>query len=721
MSLRCNVRIRFLFFLLTAIALWSLFLPLRAEEGFWLYSQAPVDEIARKFGLRLTPEWLEHIEKSTVRFNSKRFDEYIGGSGSFVSADGLVLTNRHVIPRHVWSQLDGPDRNLGRDGFVAQTVENELRLPGVSLDAVISHQDVTERVMAAAPASTIGADGDRARRDTMDEIERSASKAPGTSAEVVALDAGARYLLYVHRRYSDIRLVFAPEAAVAQRREDHPAPAFDVALVRAYENDVPARPGQFLKLSVRAPADGERIFVSGAPTQSNRHATVAELEAQRDVELPLWVEAYAKLHYRLAAFAAREAEQAQAPAHQLGNIAFIQRIAEDRLSALRDVRLLAERRDGERRLLDALAQRGDDKSIRAFRTIREIASQNAESTFRAELLSLGESPPWQRGVQRGLTILPFGLEYASPLYAFGEVLLKLQRQRELPEKERDKGYREEDRLDLENWLFDTERLDMRIEAVRLKAFFDTLVETLGADHPVTKIALVGESSAKKADQLTRGTRLADRDFRRSLYNSDRAAFDATSDPLLDMLRAIEREQGRTADARAARHAVLAFEGASVRRAAAWIQGNSTYPDATRTARFGFGVVGGWRQRGAIVPHASSIGAFYDRTNRDSSEPPYALPAKWARAGERIDRAVILDFVSTADSVAGHSGSATVDAEGNLVGIVFGPGAVEGATLADCAYEAGKPRRTAHVAAAAIIEGLAKVYDAPQLVRELLAR
>jgi len=708
-------RIRHFARLVLALFCWCGAPPLHAEEGFWLFSEAPVEEIEHKYGIRLTSDWLDRLQQATVRFNSRRFDVYIGGSGAFVSADGLVLTNRHVIPRFVFATLTIPDGDVARDGFVAHRREEELKLPGLSLDAVVASVDVTAQIAARISAAGSDVDAERVRRDVIAEIEKSASQAPGTSAEVVALEAGARYLLYVHRRYSDIRLVFAPEAAIAQRPNDHPAPAFDVALVRAYENGVSVRPTQFLRLSTRAPADGEPIFIGGAPTKSNRHSSVAELEAQRDIELPRWVEAYAKLHDRLAAFAARGAEQARAADPLLATIGFTRQIVEDRLASVRDERFLVARRKVESDALRAFSEARDDQSIEVHRKLAEIVSERAEDILRGELLSVGGPPPW-----RGQVItLPFGVELAGPLYSFGNVLLELRRQRDLIESDRDDGYRLEDRADLENWLLGPQKIELPIETVRLTSFFETLVETLGADHPLLRIALAGASPARRAAELTQSTKLGDKEFRRALYASDREAFDAARDPLLEMLRAIGPEQTRLAENWIAAERLLASESARTRRAAASIRHESTYPDATRTARFGFGIVSGWRRLETKVPAVTTTNAIYDRPDRDLPGGSHAPPSRWARAADRIDREAALDFVSTADVVAGNSGSATVDAEGRLVGVVFGPGAIEGAAAADIAYEAGKPRRAAHVAAAAIVEALAHVYDAPRLVEELL--
>ena len=693
---------------------WTAGASSRAEEGFWLFSEAPTEAIARKYGIRLTADWFDHLQQSTVRFNTKRFDVYIGGSGAFVSADGLIITNRHVLPRELLTAMSRPDADLARDGFVARSERDELELPGLSLDALVASADVTAEIATRVTATGRGVDDERGRREAIDEIERSAAGAPGIVAEVVTLDFGARDMLYVYRRYSDIRLVFAPEADAARRLGDHPAPAFDVALVRAYENGAPAHAPRFLRLSTRPLTEGEPIFISGAPTKSSRHLFVAELEAQRDIALPRWVRAYGELHHRLAAFAAGSAEQARAAAPLLGTIGFFRRIIEDRLASLRDEHFLGSRRREESAILKTVGERRDESSMEAIRELGANVAERAKNIFRGELLAFGGPPPWRGHV----VTLPYGVELAGPLYSFGKVLLKLRQEQELPETDRSDGYRAIERPDLENWLLGAQNIDPDIEAIRLANFFETLIETFGSDHPIVQIALAGASPAQRAETLVRDTRLADLGFRRALYGSDRERFDAAGDPLLDMLRALEPENLRIADAWRESERRLDAEGIRARRAAASAREENSYPDGTRSARFGFGVVEGWVRQMSKIAAVTTLAAYFDSGRNDRSDGGRVPPPRWARAADKIDRKVALDFVSTADVVGGSSGSATVDAEGRLVGIVFGPGAIEGAIAADIAYQAGTPRRTAHVTAAALIEALARVYDAPRLVDEL---
>lgn len=700
------------------IAIISFVATAHADEGFWLYSQVPVEDISAHYGIRLTPSWLERLQKATVRFNVKRFNTYVGGSGSFVSEDGLVLTNLHVIPRDILDRLSTADRDIARDGFLASARDQELKIPGLTLDALLSVTDVTERVLASAAEASGGREAERVRSRTIKSLEEEAAASAVTTAEVVALFGGAQYLLYRHRRYSDVRLVFAPEAMVANRPGDYPAPSFDVAFVRAYEDGLPARPEHHLEWSKRQPLDGDVIFLSGAPTTSRRHLTVAELETQRDIELPFWVEAYSRLESRLSQLRGRSADNFIGVEPTLAKIRFARQFIADSLASSRDSAFLCERLNHEREVIKVLKDRGDTESLAAFHAIGEIESTHARDFLIGELLPWGGDVgplPWEGKVAR----LPSGADLAGPLYAYGQVILRARRERKKPDGTRIRGYNESDRAELEQWLFGPQPINLDVEAERFAAYLDILAERLGANDPVTRIALGGKSSTERAGDLIRTTRLGDAAFRRALYHSDDSAFDTISDPLLDMLRALESDHRRIGLAYDANKALLFEARAQALQASSRVRGQSMYADATRTVRFGYGTVADSHTQLSKVPATTSIGAIYEWTRRSDSERSYSPPPRWVRAKSSVIQSVPLNFLSTVDIVGGHSGSATVDADGRIIGVPFGPRAIQGSAAFDYAYDAGEQRRTVHVSTLAIIEALTHVYDAQELVGELL--
>lgn len=700
------------------MALSSLVATARADEGFWLYSHVPVEEISARYGIHLTPDWLERLQKATVRFNVRRFNTYVGGSGSFVSDEGLILTNLHVIPRDILDGLSTADQDIARDGFLARTRSHELKIPGLSVDVFLSVTDVTEQVLASAAKTADEPEAESARRRAIKNIEQEAAASAGTAAEIVALFGGAQYLLYRHRRYSDVRLVFAPEALVAKRPGDYPAPSFDVAFVRAYENGLPARPERHLEWSKTQPFNGDVIFLSGAPTTSRRHLTVAELETQRDIELPFWVEAYSRLESRLSQLRERGAADSIGIAPALVKVSFARRFIADSLASSRDSAFLCERLSRERTVIDVLKARGDTKSLAAFDAVRDIESAHARDFLIGELLPWGGDVgplPWEGRVAS----LPWGAELAGPLYAYGQVILRARRERKKPDGTRIRGYQESDRAELEQWLFGAQPINLDIEAERFVAYLEILAERLGVNDPVARIVLGGRSPSERAGDLIRATRLGDAAFRRALYYSDDNAFDTTSDPLFDMLRALEADHRRIGLAFDANKALLSEARAYALQASSRVRGQTMYPDATRTVRFGYGTVADYLTRQTKASATTSISAIFEWTPHSDSERPYTPPARWMRAKPNVIQSVPLNFLSTVDVVGGHSGSATVDADGRIIGIPFGPKAIQGSAAFDYAYDAGEQRRTAHVSTLAIVEALTHVYDAQELVRELL--
>jgi hypothetical protein len=649
--------------------------PSRTEEGLFPVTEAPAEAMSRLSGAARLRQW----PRATLRFNTRRFSAYVGGSGAFVSGDGLILTNRHVLPLALLAQSATAGRNAPEDGYRARSLAEEIRLPDLSVDALMSTREVTQEIAAAVDGAANEADADRRRAEAITRIERAAAASAEEIAEVLSFDSGARQVLHLHRRYSDIRLVFVPERRVAQRAGDHPARAFDVALLRAYERNAPAQPSEYFTLATHRLREGAPVFVLGAPTASDRHLTEAEAIALREVETPHWREAVSLLQSLFEAHAA-----ADAVARPRATLAFLQRVMEDRAKSLREESFLATRREAERRLHEWLAAQGDDATLAAAQTLQDLAPRVAEENFRSELLSA-------RGLAPDGPDTPLSAAFASPLIAFGAGLLALRRDEA----------RESRAADFERWSETAPPVEAGVETLRIEAFLQILQKTFGAENQKIGAALDDATPEKKALALVSASRLGDPAFRRALLAMDAQQFDATRDPLLDLLRLLEPLRRETETTRQRDGALFTAAKTRVRRAMALAHSDAPYPDATRSARISYGAIRGWRRGDDDIPAVIAIGDFFSVANS-------------------VDRTAPLDFTSTADALAGSSGSATLDADGALIGVVFGPGAIEGAAAAEYAYAAGAPRRAAHVAAAAIIEALTKIYDAPELARELLS-
>src|SRR3954468_17738334 len=257
--------------------------PARADEGMWLFNNPPLQQLKEKYHFEPTPQWLEHLQKSSVRFNS-------GGSGSFVSSTGLAITNHHV-GLDTLQKMSSEKNNYVRDGFYAKSQKDEVKATDLELNVLMSIEDVTDRVKAAVKPEMSADDANKARGNAIAQIEKESREKTGLRSDVVTLYQGAQYHLYRYKRYDDVRLVFAPEEQIAFYGGDpdnfeYPRYDLDIAIFRAYENGQPAKIEHYLKWNTKGPADGELTFVSGNPGRTDRQLAVSELAELRDEEVP---------------------------------------------------------------------------------------------------------------------------------------------------------------------------------------------------------------------------------------------------------------------------------------------------------------------------------------------------------------------------------------------------------------------------------------------------
>src|SRR5687768_484386 len=270
--------------IVAVFSLQSLLFVARADEGMWTFNNVPRAEIKRKYGFEITDDWLKKVQKASVRFNN-------GGSGSFVSPDGLVLTNYHIV-EDIVSEVSTPQKDYAKEGFVARTRAEEIKAPSLELNVLMSIEDVTSRITGAVKPGSSDADAFAARRAEISAIEAESLKATGFRSDVVTLYQGGQYNLYRYKKYTDVRLVFVPEFQAAFFGGD-PAnfnfPHFniDMALVRVYENDQPVKPDHYFKWSTAGPKEGNLVFVTGHPGSTSRLNTVAHLEQLREHNIPI--------------------------------------------------------------------------------------------------------------------------------------------------------------------------------------------------------------------------------------------------------------------------------------------------------------------------------------------------------------------------------------------------------------------------------------------------
>ncbi len=696
-------------FWLSAISCALVAAPVRADEGMWLFSSPPLDRLQQDHNAALTPEWLLHLQQSSVRFNS-------GGSGSFVSADGLVITNHHVGADSI-HKLGDATHDYARDGFVAATPADELKCHDLELNVLVSIEDVTARVQAAVAADMPPDEAFPARRAAMAAIEQESLAATGLRSDVVTLYQGGAYHLYRSKKYTDVRLVFAPEQQIAFFGGDadnfeFPRYNLDICFFRAYEEGRPARVPHHLAWGTEAVAEGDLVFVSGHPGNTDRGRTVAELVSMRDRSIPFQLATLNRLEAVYGAFSARGPEERRQAMGDLFGVQNGRKARQGVLAGLLDPQILAAKRAEEHERRKTLEQRP------AGGTSPYVRIEQAQATL--------------DGIALRLRALEGGLAFNSGFFGRARTILRAVEERSKPSGERLREYRDSNRESLEIGLFSAEPLYDELEAVTLADSLTWLATAFGGDDELVTSVLAGKSPRDRAAELIAGTGLGRRsaggagappDHRRPLYEGGAAALAASSDTMLALARLVDGESRSLRRIAEEAEEVKRQAHAEIAAARFATEGTAMYPDATFTLRLAFGTVRGYGGPGPgrIDPITTYAGLFA-RAAAKRDTPPFDLPPRWQAMRDALQAdagfmATPFNFASTADIIGGNSGSPVVDRHGRLVGVIF-DGNIESLVL-DVAYD-DRRARAISVDATGILAALRRVYRAESLVKEVLA-
>jgi len=681
----------------------------------WLFSSPPLARIHRDHaaalgGVKLSPEWLVHLQQASVRFSS-------GGSGSFVAPDGLVLTNHHV-GADALQKLGDSTHNYYRDGFAAATQADELTCHDLELNVLVSIEDVTVRVQAAVKPGMEPAAAFAARRSVMAEIEKESLAATGLRSDVVTLHQGGLYHLYRSKKYTDVRLVFAPEQQIAFFGGDadnfeFPRYNLDICFFRAYENGKPARVPHHLVWATKPVAAGDLVFVSGHPGHTDRASTVRELVAMRDRKIPFTLATLNRLEVMLGAYGDEGPEERRQAMEDLFGVQNGRKAQEGVLAGLLDTRLMQRKREAEARLRARLAPS------------RPAAGAARPSPF--ERIEQAEEQVAKVAVRHAL--LEGGVGFNSRYFANARTILRAAAEAATPSGERLREYRDSNRESLELQLFSAEPIYDPLEIVKLADSLTFLATALGPDDPLVQRVLAGLPPRERAARLVRGTGLGRRanaaapvdapaDIRRALYDGGQAAVDASRDPMLELARIVDDEARSLRKLVESAVEVKRQAHAEIAQAVFAEAGEELYPDATFTLRLAYGTVKGYEQSGRPVPPITTYAGLFARAREKQLAPPFDLPERWRKPEVEGDRALLeapLNFVSTADIIGGNSGSPVVNVAGELVGLIF-DGNIESLVL-DLAYDDERARAVS-VDAAGILAALARVYRADALVKEI---
>jgi hypothetical protein len=662
----------------------------------WLFNNPPRKLLKNKYGFAPNDAWLKHLQRSSIRFNN-------GGSGSFVSSRGLVLTNHHVGAGLI-EDLSTQGKNYVASGFYAKTPAEELPCHSLELNVLINIQDVSERISAAVKPGSSLAEAERARRAAMNTIEQEALERTGLRSDVVTLYEGGLYHLYQFKKYTDVRLVFAPEQAAAAFGGDpdnfeYPRFDLDICFFRVYENGKPAAVRDYLRWSSTGARDGELVLVSGHPGKTDRQDTVAHLKYTRDVSEPYSLAQCFRKEVLFSTFGQRSAENARRAQEPLLGVQNGRKALLGRLAGLQDPAVMASKQAEEFALRQAVSR--DEKLLAACGTAwDEVAAAQVTA----------------KKIHKKLSLLEHGSAFASHRFGIARTLVRMATESAKPNAQRLREYRKSNRQSLEQALFSDAPIYDDLETVTLADSLSLLMEQMGADDALVQKVLAGKSPRDRAAELIAGTRLSDVAVRRQLAAGGLAAVRAAHDPMIELAWLVDEP------ARAVRRIheeqveePLRQAYAKIAKARFAVEGTGVYPDATFTLRLSFGVVKGYTELGKPVAPWTTLGGAFRRAEEHNDCAPFALPPRWLGRKSRLDLDTPFNFVATADIIGGNSGSPVVNRRGEFVGIIF-DGNLQ-SLVWDFIYTEKEGRAVA-VHAAAIEEALRKLYDAQALADEL---
>jgi hypothetical protein len=664
-----------------------------ADEGMWLYNAFPKERVQKQYGFLATQEWLDHLQLSSVRFNN-------GGSGSFVSPDGLAFTNHHVGADCI-GKLGTSGHDYMKTGFYAKTQAEEAKCPDLELNVLTGIDDVTAKIKAAVTPAMSAADAGQAQRSAMSAIEKDCASSAGLRCDVVTLYSGEVYNLYKYKKYTDVRLVFAPEFDAAFFGGDpdnftFPRYDLDITFFRIYENDKPVHLDHYLRWSKVGVKDGDLIFVSGHPGGTDRLKTVAQLQFLKNTDYPSRLANYKRRIDMFQKFSAESAENARIAQEDIFGYQNSQKAIKGEYEGLQDLARMSQ---------------------------MNVAEREREQAYMGK--HPGDPNPWQeisnamktnREIYDALIYIERMRGFNVDLALYARTLVRAAEEKPKPNGARLREYRDSALPSLEQELFSTAPIYKNLETATLALALTQLREALGPEDPAVKASLNGKSPEEAAKALISSTKLDDVAVRKQLYAGGKAAVDASTDPLIVLMRNIDPE------ARAVRKrfddevdAVVRRDGATIARARFAQTGFTQPPDATFTLRLSYGTVKGYEEDGKKIPYFTTIGGAFQHSEQHANQPPYTLGASWPKMKSKLKLDTPLNFVSTADIIGGNSGSPTVNRAGEVVGIIF-DGNIQSLVLNF--YYDDRQARAVSVDSRGIIEALRNIYGADALANEL---
>lgn len=664
-----------------------------ADEGMWLFNNPPKKQLKDKYGFEITPKWLDHLQKASVRFP--------GGSGSFVSADGLVMTNHHVASTAI-QKLSTKEKDLLKNGYLAKTLEEELKCVDEELFVLMEIEDVTEKVKAAVKPGLSPEDAFAARQAIVTNIQTESEKKTGMHSEVVTLYQGNMYHLYRYKRYTDVRLVFAPEQAIAFFGGDadnfaYPRYDLDVTLLRVYEDGKPVKVEHYLKWNDYGPKDNDLVFVSGHPGKTSRLQTLAELEYLRDKGYPYLLQRLNRWEVLALVFSGQGQEYERRAKDFMFGVANSRKARMGALAGLQDPALLALKAEQEKKLREAASKTstGAEDPWAAIAAAQKVRAKNIK---RHALLE-----------QAG--------GFNTSLFSYARTIVRAADEYPKPNEKRLEEFAEANKKRLELSLFSKKPIYEDFEHAKLEDALGWMAEELGQTDPLVQKILAGKSPRQKAAELIQGTKLFDPEARKALYNGGKKAVEESTDAMIQIARLVDAESRKVRaimDTQVTEPSRQAYD--KIAQAKFAVEGANTYPDATFTLRLSFGAVKGYKEGKKEIPFETYIGGAYEKAKANDNMAPFDLPESWLKRKDKVNLKTPFNFVCTNDIIGGNSGSPVVNRKGEVVGLIF-DGNIQ-SLVWDFIFTEEDARSVA-VCTPAITEALRSIYDGGFLADELV--
>ncbi|HZM88283.1 MAG TPA: S46 family peptidase [Blastocatellia bacterium] len=696
--------------ILTAVAIQPL--NLFADDGMWTFDNPPRKQWKERYKFEPADTWLEHLRLASVRLND-------GGSGSFVSPDGLMVTNQHVASGQL-QKVSTKEKDYTRDGFYAATSEEELKCPDLECNVLISYEDVTSRVQSAIKPGTADKEAGELRKAVIAAIEKEATTKTGLKCEVISLYSGGEYWLYRFKKYTDIRLVFAVEEQIAFFGGDYdnftyPRYDLDVAFFRAYEDGKPARTPHYFKWSATGAVDGELVLLPGNPGSTARLLTLAQIQYQRDVGNPLQKQVWTSRRDALDRYAERSAEAARQAGSGTRSFNNSLKRLVGQQEGLMNPRMMAKKEADEKALRDALAQKPDvqkaygdawEQIATAYREYPKIAARIAFSTLTPSRVDL------------------LNTSFGNPVSRLATIAAAIVRYTEETRKPNNQRYDELRDSNLESFrfsLFSKAPIYPEMDEHLLAAWLEEAQKTLGAGDPFVRAALGGLTPTAAAKRAVSGTKLADVAVRKALIDGGAEAVAKSDDPMIVLARNVEpvtRELRAWLEQKV--QGVETSAGEKLSKARFAVYGKSLPPDANFNLRISYGRVLGYEEDTTLVPYKTTFFGLYDRARSFEEKPPYDLPKRYREGKDKLDLATPLNFVYTADTIGGNSGSPVINRNGELVGLNFDSN-IQKLPNRYWYVEESEGGRAIGVHSASIIEAMKKLYGTDKLIKEILGQ